>query len=182
MNRTFRLGSILFGVVILATSPAAAQQKIAYVDSDYILTKTPDYASVQQQIDRLASDWQKELDERKAEVDEMFTEYQARELLYTNEERNRRRQDIIRAEEEVERLRVKYFGPDGDLFIQQEQLMRPIQERILEAIEEVATADGFDYVLDRNGDALFLFAKPQFDLSDKVLEELGIDVEQGIRR
>lgn len=178
MTRVHRISAGLIALVLISASPAVAQQKIAYIDSEYILGKTPDYASVQQEIDRLADEWQKELVDRKKEVDDLFAEYQARELLYTNEERNRRRQEILRAEEEVERLRAKYFGPDGDLFVQQEQLMRPIQERILEAIEEVAEADGFDYVFDRNGDFLFLYARPQYDLSDRVLEELGIDVEQ----
>ena len=178
MTRVHRIASGLIALVLISAAPAAAQQKIAYIDSEYILGKTPEYASIQQEIDRLADEWQKELVDRKKEVDDLFAEYQARELLYTNEERNRRRQEILRAEEEVERLRAKYFGPDGDLFVQQEQLMRPIQERILEAIEEVAEADGFDFVFDRNGDFLFLYARPQYDLSDRVLEELGIDVEQ----
>ena len=178
MTRVHRFFAGLVALALVSVGPAAAQQKIAYIDSEYILSKTPDYASIQQEIDRLADEWQKELVDRKSEVDDLFAEYQARELLYTNEERNRRRQEILRAEQEVERLRAKYFGPDGDLFVQQEQLMRPIQERILEAIEEVAVADGFDYVFDRNGDFLFLYARSQYDLSDRVLEELGIDVEQ----
>lgn len=168
--------------MLVAALPAAAQQKIAYIDSEYILSRIPEFATVQQEIDRLANDWDRELAEQQKEVDAMFQEYQARELLYTNEERNRRREEIMRAEDEVERQRVKYFGPDGDLFVQQEQLMRPIQERILAAIEEVATADGYDYVFDKAGDFLFLYARPQYDLSDRVLEELGIDVEQLQRR
>ncbi len=178
MKAPHRTGLLIAALLLAGAAPAAAQQKIAYIDSEYILSRTPEYASVQQEVDRLADEWQKELVDRKREVDDLFAEYQARELLYTNEERNRRREEILRAEEEVERLRAKYFGPDGDLFVQQEQLMRPIQERILEAIEEVATAEGFDYVFDKSGDFLFLYARPQFDLSDKVLEELGIDVDQ----
>jgi outer membrane protein len=162
------------------TIPAAAlaQQKIAYVDSEYILGRIPEYATVQQQIDRIASDWEQEISQKQGEVDEQFQEYQARELLYTAEERQRRREEIIRAEDEVERLRMKYFGPEGDLFVQQEQLMRPIQDRILTAIEQVAAEDGYDYVFDKAGDFLFLFARGQFDLSNQVLEELGIDVDQ----
>ena len=81
----------------------------------------------------------------------------------------------MRAEEDIERLRIKYFGPEGDLFRQQETLMRPLQEKILAAIEEVALAEGYDYVFDRKGEFLFMFAREQYDLSDKVLAELGID-------
>lgn len=107
----------------------------------------------------------------------MFQEYQARELLYTSEERKNKREEIVRAEEEVERLRMQYFGPEGELFTEQDKLIRPLQERILAAVEEVATSEGYDYVFDRTGDFLFLFAREQHDLSDKVLQELGIDTE-----
>ncbi len=86
-------------------------------------------------------------------------------MLYTNEERQRRRQDIVRAEEDLERLRVKYFGPDGDIFLEQEKLMRPIQEKILQAINEVADSEGFDFIFDAAGDFLFMFRRDQFDVS-----------------
>lgn len=169
------IAAALIGAV--AAGPASAQQRIGYVDSEYILSRTPEYATVQQQVDRLAQQWRAELDEQRQELDEMFREYQARELLYTQEDRQRRREEIVRAEDELERLRVQYFGPEGELFQQQDNLMRPIQERILEAIEAVAARDGYDYVFDRKGDFLFMFTRDQYNLSDEVLAELGIDVE-----
>jgi len=166
----------LIGLLFGSTS-AVAQQKIGFVDSDYILKKLPEYQTIQNQVDRLMTDWQKEVKDRREEVDKLFDEYQARELLYTNEERKRKRDDIMKSEEDVDRLRDRYFGPEGELFQQQNQLMRPLQERILEAIEEVATTEGYDYVFDKNGDFVFLFTRDQYNLSDRVLEELGIDVE-----
>ncbi len=165
----------------LTVSVAQAQQKIAYVDSDFILQRLPEYQTIQNQVDRLMQEWETELKKKKEEVDELFREYQARELLYTNEERRRKRDEIVQAEEEVERLRVKYFGPEGELFQQQDQLMRPLQERILGAIEEVATREGFDFVFDKSGDFIFLFAREQYNLSNQVLEELGIDVDSAGR-
>lgn len=156
---------------------ARAQQTIGYMDSDYILERTPEFATVQQQLDRLASEWQTELDDMRRDLDTRFREYQDRELLYTNEERQRRRQEIVRAEDELERLRVKYFGPEGDIFVQQEQLMRPLQERILAAVEEVATAEGYDYIFDIAGEFLFMYRREQYNVSDLVLRELGIDIE-----
>ena len=171
---------LLRGAIILASmlaaAPAGAQQTIGYVDSEYILSLTPEYVTVQQQLDRTAEEWNKELDAMAADIEEQFREYQARELLYTNEERQSRRQEIVQAETNLEQLRARYFGPDGEIFSQQERLMRPIQERILTAIEEVATQEGFDYVFDKSGDFLFLYAQDRWDVSDKVLEELGIDV------
>lgn len=156
---------------------ALAQQKLGYIDSEYILSKTPDYATVQQQIDRMAQEWQSKVESRKKEVDEKFREYQARELLYTNEERKTKQEEIMQAEAEVERLRMEYFGPEGQLFTQQEQLMRPLQERVLAAVETVAREGGYDYVFDKSGDFLFMYTREQYDLSDDVLQELGIDVE-----
>ncbi len=174
-NLSTLLAALVFALVIPFQS-ASAQQKIGYIDSEYILNALPEYATIQQQLDRMAQTWQQELDGLRGELDEQFREYQARELLYTNEERQRRRQEIVRAEEDLERLRVKYFGPEGDIFLNQEQLMRPVQEKILQAIDEVATSEGYDYVFDINGEFLFMFKRDQFDLSDTVLRELGIDV------
>ncbi|MDZ4701196.1 MAG: OmpH family outer membrane protein [Rhodothermales bacterium] len=153
------------------------------MDSDYILEKVPEFATIQQNIDRQTQEWEKELETSQTAVDELFREYQARELLYTNEERKRKREEIMQAEQDMERLRMRYFGPDGELYTQQDNLMRPLQERVLEAIEKVAAEDGFDYIFDKSGDFLFLFAREQHNVSDRVLEELGIDLEApGARR
>ena len=176
--KTLSRSAAVLGLLLIFATDGQAQQKIAYVDSEYILTRIPEYQTVQQQLDRIAGDWEKELTDKQRGVEQQFQAYQSRELLYTTEERQRRRDEIVRAEEEVERLRMKYFGPDGDLFVQQEQLMRPIQDRILTAIEGVATEEGYDYVFDKSGDFLFLFTRSQYDLSDRVLEEIGIDVDQ----
>lgn len=173
MTRLFSLLSL----ALLAALPAVAQQRVAYVDTEYIFEKLPEYQTVQQQLNRQAQQWETELTERRQEVDEMFREYQTRELLYTAEERQRRRDDIARAEQEVERLGERYFGPEGEYFTQQTALMRPVQERLLAAIEKVAEDQNFDYVFDKGGDYLFLYARSQYDLSDRVLEELGIDVQ-----
>lgn len=184
MKTTFRsaiiLSAILAGSAVVAPT-STAQQRIGYVDSEFILSNTPEYATVQQQLDRMGQEWQEELESRRDEVDEMFREYQARELLYTSEERQRKRDEIMRAEDEVERLRMQYFGPEGDLFEQQERLMRPIQEKVLAAIEVVAEREGYDYVFDKGGDYLFMYAREQYDLSEDVLEELGIDLENNAR-
>lgn len=170
------------GLVIIAAAPASAQQKIGYVDSEYILSLTPEYGSVQQQLDRTAVEWNKELEETGREIEQRFKDYQARELLYTNDERRSRRNDIMQAEADLEQQRARYFGPEGEIFSQQELMMRPIQERILTAIEEVATQEGFDFIFDKSGDFLFLYAQNRWDVSNRVLEELGIDVTSAAQR
>jgi outer membrane protein len=157
---------------------AFAQQKVGHVDTEYVLNQMPEYATVQQKLDKLEQKWREEIRQRQKEVRKLEEEFEARELLYTEEERKRRRQKIEKARTEVEQLREQYFGPEGELYSRQQELMRPIQERILKATESVATADGYDYVIDEKGETLFLYARDEHDLSDRVLRELGINVEQ----
>lgn len=172
---------LLVGSVLVAglSSPTAlfAQQKIGYVDTEYILNEMPEYAAVQQKLDELEQNWREEIQEKQKEVRTLEQEFEARELLYTDEERQRKREAIQKARDEVEQLRQRYFGPEGELYTRQQDLMRPLQERVLEATEAVATADGYDYVVDRKGETLFLFAREEHDLSDRVLRELGINVD-----
>lgn len=159
--------------------PAQAQQKIGYVDTEYILNQMPEYATVKQKLDKLEQQWRGEIQKQQKKVRKLEREFEARELLYTDEERKRKQDAIEQARTEVEQLRQKYFGPDGELYTRQKSLMRPLQERILEATERVATADGYDYVVDKKGETLFLYAKEEHDLSDRVLRELGITIDQG---
>lgn len=173
MKRTSFILAILCGTATLVS----AQQKIGYVDTEFILRQVPEYATVQQNLDRLASEWQTELNRMQREIDAVFQEYQSRELLYTADERQSKQAEIINKEEELEQFRIRHFGPEGELFKRQEQMMRPIQERILEAVEEAATSGGYDYVLDKSSSTIFLFYRDQYDLSINVLEEMGIDTE-----
>lgn len=171
-----KLGILLLGTLCL-TGVGLAQHRIGYVDTEYILSRLPEYQAVQQRLDQMVREWQAELDRRRQEIDRMFEEYRARELLYTPEERQRRREEIARAEEELDRLRQQYFGPEGELFRQQEALLRPIQERVLEAIETVARDEGYDYVFDKAAAPMLLYAPPEHDLSDRVLAELNVNLE-----
>ena len=171
--------AVLALVAAVAAVPSArAQQKIGYVDAEKVLQRMPEYAGVQQTLERQQTEWQGEIQRRRQEVDRLFRDYQARELLYTQEERQRRRDEIARAEQDADQLRGRYFGPEGELFTQQQALMKPLQERVLAAVEAVAGRENFDYVFDRTGDFLFLFARPQHDLTDRVLRELGIREER----
>ncbi|MXY08551.1 MAG: OmpH family outer membrane protein [Rhodothermaceae bacterium] len=172
MKKLFGLGVVL----ILMSSSAWAQHKIAYIDSDRIYQNYPEFTTAQQSLDRLAQQWEQDLAERLAALEDKFEEYQARELLYTSESRQEKQNEIIAEEEEIERMRMQYFGPEGQLFHQQEQILRPIQEKVLTVIQEIAEAEGYDYVFDRNGDFVFLYANESLDITDLVLEELGVDI------
>jgi len=156
---------------------AEAQQRIGHVDTEYILDQMPEYSAVQQKLDRLEKGWREEIQRERQRAERLEQEFAARKVLYTEEERERKRRQIESARDKVERLRQEYFGPDGELYARQKELMRPLQERILKATDRVATSAGYDYVLDKQGAVVFLFAREEHNLSDRVLKELGIDVE-----
>lgn len=164
----------LFGL----TSESRAQQRIGYIDSQSILNEVPEYASVQQKLDQLEEKWRAEIESKKEEVQTLKEEYQAWELLYTEEERREKQEAIDKAQKETERLRQQYFGPDGQLYTRQKELMRPIQERILTATEEVATEQGYDYVFDKGERVLFMYARKEHNLNEDVLQELGVNTNQ----
>ncbi len=159
--------------------PAAAQQKVGYVDSERILALMPEYRTAQQDIDRLATQWQAEVDATTQEADALQADFSARELLYTAEERTRGLDDIAARRQAAEALRRRYFGPDGELFREQQQRLRAVQERLLTAVETVATDGDYDFVFDRTGDVVFLFARSRNDLTDTVLDRLGLTVGPG---
>lgn len=163
----FTLGSV---------ESAVAQQDIAYINSDEVLEQLPEYASVQENLEQLEQEWRNEIEAQEEEVQNLVEEFQARELLYTPDERERQQERIREARREVERLRSDYFGPEGRLFQRQQELLRPLQERILEAVEEIAEAAGYDYVFDTAGEYLFMYASPQHDLTEDVILELGIEL------
>ncbi|MCY4170510.1 MAG: OmpH family outer membrane protein [Bacteroidetes bacterium] len=173
---------LVYLLLLFAVAPVVAQHNIAFIDSDRIYSSYPEFSTAQQSLDRTAQQWEEDLQQRQDELDELFQEYQSRELLYTAETRQQKQKEIIDAEEELERLRVQYFGPEGQLFQQQEQVLRPIQEKVLIAIEQVAESDNYDYVFDRNGDFVFLYTNQSLDITDLVLEELGIDVNRTSRQ
>lgn len=158
---------------------ARAQQRIGYVDSQSILEELPEYATVQQKLDQLEEEWRNEIQSQREKVQELKDEFQASELLYTEEERQKKRKAIEKAQRKVEQLRQRYFGPEGQLYKRQKELMRPIQERVLSATEEVATQEGYDYVFDKSEKVLFMYAREEHNLNDAVLRELGISSGQG---
>lgn len=172
---------LLVAAMVGGGGSAGAQHKIAYIDSEFIYSNVPEFATAQQTLDRMVQQWESELRQKQEDVDQQFRQYQARELLYTQDERQRRQQEITAAEEEVERLRFLYFGPEGELFKQQEQILKPLQEKVLIAIEEIAIAEEYDYVFDRSGDFIFLYTTDRHDLSLEVLEKLGVEITTALR-
>lgn len=158
----------------LVALPATAQQSIAYIDSEAILQRMPEFQTAQQELDRLATQWQAEVTALDREADELADRFAAREILYTEAERTAALAVIEAKRTERDALRTRYFGPEGELFREQQARLRPAQERLLAAVEIVAEEGGYDYVFDRAGDYVFLYTRPRHNLTDRVLDELGV--------
>lgn len=163
---------LVFSAVVFLIITAGAQ-KFAYVDSQYILDNIPEYAEAQAQIDELSQQWQKEIEAKFAEVDKMYQDYQAQSVLLPEDMKKKREQEIVDKERDAKSLQRQRYGKDGDLFKKRQELIKPIQENIYNAIQEIATQSNYMIVLDKAGSLSIMYANPKNDISDDVLDNLG---------
>ena len=170
--------TLLLGLVAVLSTQAYAQ-RFAYVDSDYILSQMPSYKSAQTQIDEQSKKWQEEIDNKFAAIDKLYKQYQAEKVLLTKDMQTKRENEIIEKEREAKKLQNDKFGYEGELFKKREELIKPIQDKVYEAINKVAKNNGLDFIFDKSGDMLMLVSNPKYDRSDEVLEELGIVPTKG---
>ncbi|MFT4598011.1 MAG: outer membrane protein [Bacteroidia bacterium] len=170
--------TLLLGLVAVLSTQAYAQ-RFAYVDSDYILSQMPSYKSAQTQIDEQSKKWQEEIDNKFEAIDKLYKQYQAEKVLLTKDMQTKRENEIIEKEREAKKLQNDKFGYEGELFKKREELIKPIQDKVYEAINKVAKNNGLDFIFDKSGDMLMLVSNPKYDRSDEVLEELGVVPTKG---
>ncbi len=167
---------VLFFVVLISLSTfSSAQLKIGYIDSDTIMDKLPDVQDARQKIDALIQEWQTELRQLENQWKSKFDDYEKRKLIMTDQTRTEVEAELVKLENDIAQFRDKKFGTNGELFQKQDELMKPVQNRIFNAIKLVAEEENLDFVFDRSGDIMILFAKEQYDISQKVLDKLRID-------
>ena len=159
--------------LLMALSSLVYAQKFAYVDSDYILERIPEYGSAQEQIEKLSLNWQSEIEEVYQEIDLMYKKYQADKILLTQEMKNKRESDIINKEKEAKELQRKRFGPDGDLYKKRQELVKPIQDKIYNAIQDFSNEKRYDIIFDKSSNLIMLFSNPDLDKSDDILKMLN---------
>ncbi len=160
-------------VMVIALSFSFAQ-KYAFVDTEYILNNIPTYESAQDQLDQFSVNWQKEIEALYAEIDKMYKDFQAERVLLSDEMKTKRENDIIKKEKEVKDLQKKYFGKDGDLYKKRQELIKPIQDDIFNAVKEIAEERNYAVIFDTAaGGMSMLYTDPKYDKSDEVLEKLG---------
>jgi len=172
MKSTFIAFLVTF---LILSSFSFAQLKIGYVDSDTILDNSPDMQEVRQKIDGMIQEWQTELRKMESDLKAAQDDYDKRKLIMTEETSADALAQIRKQEKEIGDFREKKFGANGELFQKQDELMKPIQNKILNIIQELANEEELDYVFDRSGDIMFLYAKPDYDLTSKVIEKLKIE-------
>jgi len=163
---------VLISLLVL-TSAIAIAQKYAFVDSEYIRKNIPAFTTAQEQLDKLSADWEKEIADGYAVVEQMYKTYQNDAVLLSQDMKTKREEAIIAKEKEMKDLQNKYFGMEGDLFKKREELVKPIQDEILKAIKEIAVEGSYAVIFDTAAGGNILFANPKYDLSDQVLEKLG---------
>ncbi len=169
LSKIFVLGIIIF----LFSASAAFAQKFGYVDTEYILQNIPEYQDAQNEIDDLAKQWQADLEKKFAEIDQMYKTYQADAVLLPEDMKKQREEEIIKKEKEVKALQQKRFGTDGDLFKKRQELIKPIQEKIFNAIEEIAVKKNYAFVFDKASGPVIMYVNAKYDISDEVLDQIG---------
>jgi len=164
--------SIIFTVLLLSVFAAQAQ-KFGYIDSEYILKKIPAYTTAQDQLEKLSKQYQTEVESKYKVVQELYNKYQSEKVLLTEEMRQKRENEIITKEKEVKEFQSSHFSPEGTLAKKREELLKPVQDKVYNAIKEISTEGGYAIIFDIANNPNVAYNNPRYDLSDKVLEKMG---------
>ena len=159
--------------VLFVFAGAGFAQKFAFVDTEYILDRIPSYKAAQEQIDQLSKDYEQEISDQYAEVEKLYKSLQNEKVLMTEEQRNKKEDDIVSKEKAIKELQKKYFGPEGTLFQKREELIKPIQDDVYKAVKELALEGGYAVIFDTAAGATILYENARYNKSDEVLEKLG---------
>jgi outer membrane protein len=149
-----------------------AQLKIGYIDSDTIMDQLPDAQDARQRLDALIQEWQSDLNDLEYQWKVKYEDYDKRKLIMTDQTRTEIEAELIKLEQDIAEFREKKFGTNGELFQKQDELMKPVQNKVFNAIDEVARDNNLDFVFDRSGDIMLLYAKDEHDYTAKVIEKL----------
>ena len=152
----------------------AQAQKYAVIDTRYILDRMPEYKAAQQSLDRMAAVWQLQIDSMQSSLDKMYRDFEAEQVMLTSELKKRREDQLFAKEKELRDLQRRRFGFEGDLFKKRQELVKPVQDKVYSAVQKIASARGYDFVLDKSEGITIIFADPKLDKSEDVLRELGI--------
>jgi outer membrane protein len=168
-----RILILVFAFLVFGLNFAKAQ-KFGYINSDFILSKMPDYSKAQGEIDQLSAAWQKEIEEMQKKVEGLYSAYQAEQVLLTEEMKQERLDEIKKKEADLKEYQKKVFGFGGLFFLKKQELIKPLQDKVFDATEKVAKANRLAIIFDKAGELVMIYTDPRHDYTDFVLEELGL--------
>ena len=166
---------ILLSLLLVAfIAVSATAQRYAIVDSKYILDKMPDYKLAQTKLDNFSDQWQLEIEQKQQALDKMYKDYDVEQVMLTDALKKKREDELYSKEKEIRDLQKKRFGFEGDLFKKRQELIKPIQDKVYNAIQKLAVEKLYDFILDKSEGITVIFADPKLDKSDDVLRNMGI--------
>ena len=165
---------LLVACCFLLIGLASEAQKYAIIDTRYILDKMPEYAQAQKQLDAIAADWQRDIDSRQSALDKMYKDYEAEQVMLSEDLRKKREDQLFVKEKTLRDLQRQRFGFEGDLFKKRQQLIKPVQDKVFNAVQKLAVQRGYEFILDKSEGITVIFADPKLDKSDDVLRNLGV--------
>jgi len=165
---------IMCAVIILLPAVLNAQAKIGYVDTEAIMKKLPEAIDAQKTLDGIVAGWQDELSKLQAAWQKKFDDYDRRKLIMSDQTKASTERELMDMEKKIVDFRQQKFGQNGEMFTKQSEMMKPVQDKIFKAIQDVALAEGDDYIFDKSGQILLLYANEKFDVTSKVLAKLGV--------
>ena len=168
-----RIIILLFVSAMAIGTGFAKDMSVVYIDMQYILKNLPQYEQAQEQLTMLSKRWQKEIEAAQQEARVMATNYQTEQIFLSESMRTEREQEIVKKEQEVLELKRRYFGQEGELYKKREALIKPIQDDIYTAIQDLANEKKIDIVKDRSADPSLIYMSSKLDISDQVLHKLG---------
>lgn len=165
---------LLLAAFIIIAGFTANAQRYAIIDTKFILDKMPDYKEAQKALDETAGGWQKEIDALQQDLDRMYKDFEAEQVMLTDDLRKKREDQLFQKERGLRDLQRKRFGFEGDLFKKRQELVKPIQDKVFNAVQKLAVARGYDFILDKSEGITVIFADPKLEKSEDVLKELGV--------
>lgn len=165
--------SLIIAMVIIATALTADAQRFAYVNTDYILKNIPEYKAAQDQIDKITTEWRAEVDKKQKEIDDLYRNFQNEQYLLTEEQKKTKVGEIEAKEKAIKDYQKTKFGYEGELFQKRQELVKPIQDKVYEAIEKFAKERGYDFIFDKSSSTTLLYANAENDKSDDIIKKLG---------
>mgnify|MGYP001795514819 CR=1 FL=1 len=165
---------LILALFLVGTLTAAQAQKIGYVDTEYILEQMEEYSAAQAEVEQISKKWQEELEKMYEGIEQMDRDYQAEEVLLAEDVKKQRQEAIFQAERKAKEYKQEKFGYDGELYTVQDQKIKPLQDKVYQAIEEVAKERKLDIMFDKSGNSGMLYTNAIFDRTDEVMKKLGL--------